>query len=428
MLHFHPWVIRWFILTACLAASPRLARPQSLHTADAIYASARLASLDPAGKWSFQLTELGEQAISSEEVVRWGSWPGIQDEQAVWMSDGSWLAGELRFDQPEMLTVDSDWLQSVQVALPNLRGLVWNPPASLPAWVKLQEQMLASQGSQDTLWLTNRRKISGVIRWLADGEQNRLEVDTAGRVISLAMDEVRAIVFSPTLAGRLPAYSAGFQVGLVDGSLLNVSAMSPAAGTVTLQMHSSLQFTSLDPPRGFAQSVVYLASMQHAADHLSQRRPASYRQLSDSTLTWPLGEDRSVFGLPLANPQGLLFRGLAMHSDSQAAYRWDGSAGRLLAEVQMAPPQPAAHSRLGSVRCQVMLARDGALESVSDFSLSRATDAADQQSKLLDVDVTGAKLIVLVVESSDYGQYADHVQWLDARIAAVESAADSSGL
>jgi len=149
---------------------------------------------------------------------------------------------------------------------------------------------------------------------------------------------------------------------------------------------------------------------------LSDLTPARYRHLPDSTLSWELGADRDVMGGPLHTKQSIFLRGLATHSSSQVAYRWDGSPVRMLAEVTLAAALPGAAERLGSVACQVLIARDGKLQTVHSFSLRRSAEGTAQSVEMIDLELPDAQLIVLVTDKADYGQYGDHVLWLDARL------------
>jgi len=101
-----------------------------------------------------------------------------------------------------------------------------------------------------------------------------------------------------------------------------------------------------------------------------------------------------------------------MHSSSQVAYRLDGSEKRMLVEVQLAKPADGANEQLGSVNCQVMVARAGKLQQIADFHLDRSRS----DPHFLDLDISGSQLLVLVTDQSDFAQYGDHVLWLDARI------------
>ncbi|MCA9132122.1 MAG: NPCBM/NEW2 domain-containing protein [Planctomycetales bacterium] len=391
----------------------------SLHTSDGILPEAELRSFPSESHWAFQQAGT-ETRIESQRIVRWGSWPGIRQEQAVWLSNGSWLCGDIRLPTAETVEVDSDWLQYPTLPLRAVRGLLLMPPRSLARWLDLQSQMESARGERDVLWLTRGRKLSGVIRWPANAANSSpiqaLQVDAGGQLVDLPLHEIQAIVFSPALLGALPQNPPGWLIGLVDGSLLQATSLVPSSSRMTLDLGVVGKAVSYDPPQEFARSLVLASRDTAGTSPLSRQPVASYRHLPDSTLSWQLGTDRDCLGRPLCTSTGITPSGLAMHSDSQVAYRWDGSPARLLAEVRLALPPPQADGRLGSVHCQVLLAREGALQTVHEFSLDRRPTAPHGSVEYIDLDITGAKLIVLVTEKSDFAQYGDHCLWLDARV------------
>ena len=427
---------RWLAIAAvCCAGSqgaplrPLAAQEQSLHTDSGVYLKALPLKIASSDVWEFQL---GDQRtpLAGSQIIRWGSWPGITAAQGVWLADGSWLCGQVQL-AGETLSVGSDWLQPTPLAWRDLRGLVLTPPSTLPAWLELQAQMLAADGDQDRLWLRGGKKLSGIISEpLASGDQppELLEVSAGGQVLQLPLEEIEAIVFSPALLGPLPAHPGHLQLGLEDGSLLKVSQLRPADSGVGVLLASGLELQSWDNPRAFCQAVRYLAHQPAAAADrrytmLSDLPVASYRHISDSSLVWELGVDRDVNGLSLHTAKGIFGRGLAVHSAAQVAFRWDGSPARLLAEVTLAAAAPQALPTLGSARCQVLLARGEKLETVQQFTLSRrpgpssAIGDTPAATHVINVDVSRAKLVVLVADKADFGQFGDHVLWLDARLA-----------
>lgn len=418
-------------LTGCLLTAIQLAwllphnalasNAQTLHTAASITPELALVELDQASNWRFRSPER-EWSLANQALVRWGEWPGVRHDQAVWLSDGSWLCGEIQLAAGK-LTLVHDWLKVPELPLDRLRGIVLAPPGSLARWLQLRSQMLATEGELDVLWLAGGKRLNGIIRW-PPGDQpgiyRQLEVDTAGQVVEVELDSVEAIVFSPTLLGAIPAQPRAFQVGLADGTCLRVARVEPTASRVELTTVAGVTVSSLDEPRRFCDVVNYLASEGPGGDevgyrYLSDLPVASYRHLSDSTLTWELGVNRDLYGQPLHTSQGQLLHGLATHSSSQVAYRWDGSPARLLAEVQLAEVSPDTAAEVGSVQCQIMLARGGELEKVEDFVLYRGVGQSAGRS--INVDISGAKLVVLITDKADFGQYGDQLLWLDARIA-----------
>ncbi len=404
-----------------LCAMPQGAQAQILHTLDSIARPARLVALTAADQWTLAVNNQ-ERTVASSALVRWGSWPGVLSEQAVWLSDGSLLCGAVGISDSHV-TVTNDWLDAPQLVWEAIRGLVLAPPTTLANWLALQTQMEAVRGDQDVVWLAGGRKLSGILRISANpnSDQPTIDIDTAGQSVTLALDEIEAIVFSPTLLGPLPTHNDTSAVCLIDGSRLWVSHIAPSPSSVELTLENALRLKSFDAAPQFIPAIVSLARPTARTQFLSDLTPASYRHLSDSTLTWELGFDRDVFSQPLHSEKGIFQKGMATHSSSQVAFRWDGSAAQFLAEARMAAPAPQAAPRLGSVRCQVLLARAGKLQTVHDFSLGRIAPGAHSEPdrkaiELITVDLLGAELVVLVTDKADFAQYGDHLLWLDARI------------
>lgn len=420
----------WAILLA--SQSPLLAQSQlavqNLHTLDNIRPEAKLLALTLEGEWNFAVGKDNTQ-LAAEQIVRWGAWTGVRDESAVWLADDSWVCGRLSLSATGV-GVASDWLDVSPLAWNAVRGLVLAPPRTLNNWLELQTQMLAVQGEEDVLWLTNGTRLTGIVRWdeafdAPAGQTLQLEVgagtavvgDTTGQSIRIPLGEIKAIVFSPTLFGRVAEPPAALWISLQDGSHLKTTRVDASPTGVQLALANGLQLKSLDFTEQFVGSIVGLARPGAAgARFLSELHPASYRHVPDSSLRWELGVDRDVYGADLHTSQGIFAGGLATHSVSQVAYRWDGSPARLLAEVRLAAVPPGAAERLGSVTCRILVARGGELQTLHEFDLQRVAHSQVPPVELLSVAVQDAQLIVLVTDKSDYGQYGDHVLWLDARL------------
>ena len=391
-----------------------------LHVNNSVFSDAQLSELDADLRWSFLISEK-TVAIRQDQLVRWGAWPGIVRGPAIWLSDGSWLSGNLKFSGDDFVSVEGDWLENVRIALRDVRGIVLTAPASLPEWNRLQSQMADWNGQRDAIWLSGERQVSGIIRWgqvnpfSNELDQIELEGDQQSTAIELA--EVRQIVFSPALFGRVTSKSSSVEIGLSDGSLLKVRELKRSGSRVTLVLESGLELTSLDSGAEFCESVRYLLGSPAGTKFLTDLTAASYRHVSRTTLEWSLGKDRDLLDRPMMNHAGIVARGLAMHSNSQIAYRWDGKPARLLAEARLAQPAPGADEDLGSVACEVLVARRGKLERANIFSLDRTSN----RSAFVDVELSGAQLIALVVDEGDAGPYGDHVLWLDARISEIIS-------
>lgn len=386
---------------------------QSVHTTTGIYSDVMLEDVTP-DSLVFRYREGRKPSLSIpvEQLVRWGVWRGVRDKQALWLAGGSWICGNVAL-RGEGASVDSAWLSCPKLDYESVRGAVLQPPVSHQAWLELKSQMMLASGEQDTVWIRSGSKVSGIIRWDRSTSSEVLFVETANGPLELDLQEVAAIVLSPALMGRLPKNRQTLQIALQDGSKLYVRELSRSQPEqLQLKLVSSAVLKTLDDSKTFATSVEHVANQTHRTLNLGQLEAASYKHLPDGSLSWPLGIDGDVYGRPLMVGDGVVDRGIALHSASQVAYRWDGSPATLLAEVVFAKPARGAKVGLGSVDVKVLLARNGQLVAVEEFSLTRATHA----SKTLAVDLTEAKLIVLVVEQADRGQAGDHILWLNARI------------
>jgi hypothetical protein len=390
---------------------------QTLHTLGEIQREAKLKSIGSNGALSF-LVAGREATIPAERIVRWGAWSGVLDDQAVWLSDDSFVCGQVSINTTGV-TLTNDWLQAPSLAWKLVRGLVLAPPRTLDNWLTLHAQMQSASGEEDRVWLVDGKRLSGIVR-VGEARDVRgeptLHVDSSGQSISLRLTDIQAIVFSPTLLGSVPEHHAATQLSLVDGSRLWTTQFDPSSTGMELALECGLELQSIDESSVFTGAILGIARPSAATTFLSDLTPARYRHLPDSTLSWELGADRDVMGGALHTEQTIFLRGLATHSSSQVAYRWDGSPVRMLAEVTLAAALPGAAERLGSVSCQILIAREGKLQTAHSFSLQRAAEGTAQPVEMIDLELQHAQLIVLVTDKADYGQYGDHVLWLDARL------------
>jgi hypothetical protein len=395
--------------------------PQTLHTVSGIESDARLVDYTDRG-WKFALSN--DELAEHETLIRWGAQPAVVRDQALWLADGSWLAGDLTLDRRQA-TLQSDWFDLLAVPLNAVRGAVIYPPATADAWWELRRQMQATTGGEDQLWLRDGSRVAGVLSLTTNdvGETAAL-LEKDGQRFELTFDQIQSIVFSPALLGPLSALEtisdpSEQRIGLRDGTWLRLAALQNEARRMTFELQNGLKLTSLDEPQDFLSAVRYLEGQGVRATSLSELEPARYKHVSDNSLQWQLGVRRDVYGRPLMLSNGVVYDGLAMHSSSQVAYRWDASPARFQAEVVFAKPRRGGDPKLGSADCRVLMVRDGKLQNAAELQLRRA-GPPESRTATIDVDISGAQLLVLLVESADLGSYGDHVLWLNARVVNAE--------
>lgn len=390
---------------------------QSLHLADKIFEVTKLTGIQ--GKqFEFSVaTSLGNQTVTTQQVVRWGSWRGIVGSQAIWMSDGSWLSGQVQLSNRTQLRLQNKWLNLPELPFRSIRAVVYTPVASLADWIAMEQMLKSFKGENDVIWLRDRKQLTGIIELDSLTEDAKeLSIKVADQKVSVPLEEIAAFAFSPSLFSEVGAEPA-LQIGIDDGSLLKAISFDSAEGKANFVLPSLAKVASLDDTSEFARAVTLIEHSPIAKmQRLDQLKPASYRHISDSTLEFALGVNEDVYGKPLMlgsqRHAGIVFHGLALHGASQVAYRWDRSPAKLLAELHMADPG----LNLGNALCKVMLVRNGKLETVWEATISSG-QASRRASIPFEIDINDAQLVVLVVEKGEQGQLGDHVLWLDARIA-----------
>ena len=387
-----------------------------LHLADAIHPEARLSVL---GDSKFTFLNSRDLEIQTSSVVRWGRWMGVVGQQAVWLSDGSWLAGQILSVDDEYVSLQNRWLDLKAIPIKTVRALIYSPVASLPEWIDLIDQLEDLKGESDTVWLRDGSRLAGVVELspIGDPAAPAFTLEVGQEQLAIPWARVATLATSPTLIGPLTSDRLATTLGLEDGSRLNVSRLMPRPERVELELLPLGQVFSLDRAEVFASAIRLIerdeVSQVQRCDTL---QPTSFRFIPDSELIFTLGVNRSVFDRPLLVGHrleaGLVSRGLAMHSSSQVAFRWDKSPGKFLAEACMAG-LPDNQASLGDTACKVLIAKERELATAVEFVLSRNEQAMTRQQ--VDVDITGAQLVVLVVEKARFGQWGDEVYWLDAR-------------
>jgi hypothetical protein len=264
-------------------------------------------------------------------------------------------------------------------------------------------------------------QLSAVIDWqqsFAQLASSQLIVTVAGSNVALPWTDIDWVVLSPALLRT--GLEPGLRLAWADGTLIAASSLQTPFGQPPQMVTDSLGVLEL--PDQQSKLISNLAMIQQSRlqgiTRLENLELVSYKHMSESELTYQLGLNRDTAGNPLQHPKqaGFVQFGLAQNASSQAAFRWNGSEGRLLAEVCLA--RAVGRQRVGDVRCKVLLAKRGKLDVAAEFYLADSRINSEESGcHLLDLPVRGAELIVLVVEKAGRGQWGDQVFWLDARIA-----------
>jgi hypothetical protein len=339
-------------------------------------------------------------------VVRWGDPAAAATRTAVVLGDGSRLlcdrpwspAGLVRLGgETVSLRRGKGWVDFPRDAV---RWLLLNPEA-IGFDIEGLPQLDAAEG-EDVVLLVGGDRLTGRVESLTN-ETLRLVV--AGEPVDTPLESIAALRLS---GEQLEPTKPTCLVGLTDGSLLRADRLTVADEAFT-SIIGGAEVT------GEAATLVFLQPLSKGVSYLSDLEPADYRHTPYLDLPWPYARDAGLRGGPLVGGGRRAAKGVAMHTAARLVYRLDGTPQRFQADIAVADPEPGA-ARTGSVSFRVYLVKEGKFEPAYEGGVVRVGDAATP----LDIDLTGAAALALVVDFADDGDAGDDALWLDARLVPAE--------
>ena len=318
----------------CEAQTSGASQP-SLHLADRNVPHAQLVDVTEDGRLNFQTTD-ASVTYHLADVVRWGKERWAPAAHVVWLRDGSWLAGQLRWKTDQSLELISDWFETTEHRLEDIRGLILEPPLNAKGFAQLETRMREATGAADILWNDRGEQLSGLLtvtlRASADAASSPIaawQLKPKGAAQAIAIDDanIQAIVFSPVLRPQIRQAAGATLIALRDGSRLNTASLERGSdGRVNVALASEQKLVTIDMSRQFVSAVTRLSGSPKSVTWVSAIEPARYRFMESGGLAWPLGRDANLFGAPLFVADESVEHGLVVHAPAQVAYRWDGRA------------------------------------------------------------------------------------------------------
>jgi hypothetical protein len=288
-------------------------------------------------------------------------------------------------------------IQSSPLAIPldGILGLVLAPPLDADSAFALESRVRHEPRSTEVLWLANGDRMAGGLLGLND--KTVLFQPASGKV-ELDRSGVVALGFDPKLANYPRPTGPFLELTFVDGSRLGVM-------TAQLEGNQVLATTRFGQP--IKLPVGELAAV-HALGgpvvYLSDIEPAGTKYVGYLGPVREVRRDRSVDGQPLQLAGKVYDRGLGTQSKSYVVYRLEPGVRRFQAVVGL----DDRAGPLGSVVFRVLVDKQ---ERFASPPMS-AKDAPHP----LDLDVTGAKTLVLITDFGDRGEVRDHADWVEARL------------
>jgi hypothetical protein len=293
------------------------------------------------------------------------------------------------------IEIQSSPLGSLAIPLDVLLGLVLAPPLDADSAFALESRVRDEPRSTEVLWLANGDRMAGGLLGLND--KTVLFQPASGKV-ELDRSGVVALGFDPKLVNYPRPTGPFLELTFVDGSRLGVMAAqlegNQVLATTRFGQAIKLPVGELAEVHALGGPVVYLSDIE----------PAGTKYIGYLGPVREVRRDRSVDGRPLQLAGKVYDRGLGTQSKSYLVYRLEPGVRRFQAVVGL----DDRAGPLGSVVFRVLVDKQ---ERFASPPMS-AKDAPHP----LDLDVTGAKTLVLITDFGDRGEVRDHADWVEARL------------
>ncbi|WZO96487.1 NPCBM/NEW2 domain-containing protein [Isosphaeraceae bacterium EP7] len=293
------------------------------------------------------------------------------------------------------LIVQSTFLGQISVPLDAPIGLITNPPADPEGRQALINRVRADSRTSEVLWLANGDRLQGSL--LGVGEKSLTFRGDAGQT-EVARSGLVAIGFDPALVSYPRPEGVWWELSLNDGSRLGILGAEINDGVLKARTRFG---ATLAVPMS---EVRRIAVRRPGIVYLSDIDPLKAQYIPYIGPVRPFRKDESVEGQPL-RLGGLAFdRGLGTQSRTLLAYRLGPGDRRFQATLGV----DDRAGPLGSVVFRILV--DGKERFSSPPMSARDTPLN------VDVELDGAKFLILATEFGDRGNVRDLADWVEARL------------
>jgi hypothetical protein len=382
--------------------------PPHLLMIDGPVQAASLASVQPKGDLTFTIAGKQRQ-VAARDIVRWGAFRPLAGAEAILLEDGDVVCGrDATFDGAAALR--SETAGEVRVAAAQVVALVLRLPSDSAERDRLMDELTGNTASASAaphaaagrIFLDNGDIVPAK---LLSVTRDEVTAETTTGKLVLPRGKVRAI----TLARTAPAISENslratrLVIGLADGSRLTAATWSGDGAKLLLTTRSGLEMKTP------VAQVCALQSLGGRAIYLSDLQASGFVHIPFLSTAWPLALDRSVGGGRLRAGGSEYVKGLGMHSAARATYALDRPYRRFAASVAV----DERAGRRGSVQFRAYT-DDGSGQ--WKLRWSSETIRGGEAPVAVEVDLTSAKRLSLVVDFADRADEWDRADWLDARL------------
>jgi hypothetical protein len=369
---------------------------------DATTVSGRLRRLDPAGPVvldgeggrTHEIPLAGLVSLRRETAPV----PPAPEGGLLLFPEGDRLRGVIGAATETTLPVAPAALGDASTAVPlgSLLGVLFAPPADPAAAEALRNGVRDTPRDSEVLWLANGDRLAGSLLSLA-ADAVGFQPDTGP--VTVPRGSVVALGFDPALATYPRPAGPFLELTFTDGSRLGVSGARLERGALV----GTTRFGAEVRPALSALAAVHVRG-PHLA-YLTERAPAGasyvgylgrHPEAYGKDATWD-GHDLRLGGVAYDRGVGTLPRTLL-------AYRLEPGDRRFQATVGL-------DERAGELASVVFRVLVDEQERFASPPLSRRDAPVP-----VDVNVTGAKLLILVTEFGDRGDVQDVADWAEARL------------
>ena len=367
--------------------------------------------------WNFHFRVANQpQRIHLSQLTRWGEYADAIGENYVCLADGGYFVGEVQRISADTMSIYAEPWGQIETNRRGIRGVVIIPPAAALKRDLLLRQIEQASGINDVVLLRNGDQLTG--RAIAlDNQDNghpeslQLVRRPSERPLTVAWQDVTAIIFTPALLDPVRTQRTSAVVGLHTGTLLNIESVSVDAGTAELVLAGGQ--TLRCESKAIWDEVRFIQPQTGQLTYLSDLKPSSYKHIPFLRLSWSWASDRNVLGGRLRANRSISLKGIGMHSSARITYPLEGRYRNFLAELALDEQAGLG----GSVTFQVFLKGQSATSSDRWTLAYKSPPVRGGQAPLpISVDVVDAKQLALIVGFADRGDQLDYANWLNARL------------
>jgi hypothetical protein len=281
------------------------------------------------------------------------------------------------------------------VPLESLLGLIFAQPNDAEALDTQVSWIRDEPRTSEVLWLANGDRLTGGFLGLTD---KAVEFQSGKTDMKLERSAVITLGFDPKLVVYPKPPGVFFELTFTDGSRLGVTGARLESGHVvaTTRFGASIKVRIGELTRVHPRSA--------SVAYLSERATTADRYEPYVGPPRPFRRDATVDGHPFRLATQDYDRGIGTESRTILGYRLEPGDKRFQALVGL----DDRAGPLGSVVFRVLVDR-------AERFLSPAMTVRDAP-KAIDIDVSGAKSLILITEFGERGGVRDLADWVEARI------------